>query len=102
MTPEQAKSVETLRDEYAAEQKKLAREIYEEELKLAKKVSDLRVKYEQKATEVLTGADKEAKQQMDILAFDIQTKVNATVADVVQLYDMNDANQGVALLQTLS
>jgi alanyl-tRNA synthetase len=101
LTPEQTKTVDALRDEYSAEQKKLAKEIYEEELKLAQKVTDLRAKYEQKANDVLAGADKEAKQQMDALSLEIQTKITGVVKDAIELYDVNDLNQAMNFAQAM-
>jgi len=101
LTPEQSKAVDTIRDEYAVEQKKLAREIYEQELKLAQKVSELRAKYEQKANDVLTAEDKDAKQKMDALSLEIQTKINTTVKDAAELYDLNDQQQTMAFVQSM-
>ncbi|HLX65295.1 MAG TPA: hypothetical protein VKX17_28760 [Planctomycetota bacterium] len=101
MTPDQTKAVESVRDEYTAEQRKLSKEIYDAELQLAQKVVDLRKKYEQKANDVLTGADKESKQQMDALSAEIQTKATDTVKGAADLYDLNDAAQGMQFITAM-
>ncbi len=97
MSPEQTKSVDALRDEYKAEQKKLGQEIYAEELKLAQKVAELRAKYEQKANDLLTGADKEAKQKMDALSMEIQVKNSDALNEACMLYVIDDLLQNTEL-----
>jgi len=65
LTDEQTKAVDALRTEYAAEKKKLEEEILTQQLALADKAKQLRLTYEQRANDVLTGADKDAKQKID-------------------------------------
>ena len=101
LTPEQTKSTETLREEYATEQKKLDQEIKDAEAALAAKVTDLRSKYEKKANEILTGTDKESKQKMDALAAEVYKKNAATVAETLPLYDTKDFQQGFAMVKAL-
>lgn len=102
MTPEQTKTIDTIRDEYKAEQKKLNEEILAQEKALALKVVELRKKFEQRATDVLTGADKESKTKLDALAVEQNEKTAALVAETLPLYDLNDFQQGFALVRALS
>jgi hypothetical protein len=101
MTPEQTKAVDTLRDEYKAEEKKLQQELLEQQKAFAAKVTELRQKYEQKANAVLTGEDKDAKDKMDALAAETNQKNLTTVTDTVPLYDTKDMQQGMTLLRAL-
>ena len=101
LTPEQTKATDALRGEYAAEEKKLNQEILDAQKALAAKVTDLRAKYEKKANEVLTGADKEAKEKMDALAADVYAKNAATVTETLPLYDTKDWQQGMTMVRAL-
>ena len=101
MTDEQTKSVDALRDEYKGEQKKLDVDILDQQKVLAAKVTDLRQKFEKRANDILTGADKEAKQKMDALMQDSSAKGAAVVADTLPLYDVNDMAQGFAMIRAI-
>ncbi|MEI6232254.1 MAG: hypothetical protein WCT04_04340 [Planctomycetota bacterium] len=101
LTPEQTTQTDALREEYAAEQKKLNVEILEAEKALAAKVAELRAKYEKKANELLSGADKEAKEKMDALAAEVNAKNAASVAETMPLFDPKDWQQSMALVKTL-
>ena len=102
MTPEQTKSVEALREEYQAEEKKLQTEIAAQEKKLADKAIELRQSFEKRANDLLTGADKESKTKLDALSVDVHKKSADLVAETLPLYDMNDFQQGFALIRALS
>ena len=102
MTPEQTKSVEALREEYQTEEKKLQTEIAAQEKALADKAIELRQKFEQRANDLLTGADKESKAKLDALSVDVHKKSADLVAETLPLYDMNDFQQGFALIRALS
>lgn len=67
LTDEQLKALTGLREEYDGEKKKIEKEIADAEKALAEKVRQLRAKFEQRANDVLTGADKEAKEKIDAL-----------------------------------
>jgi len=101
LTDEQAKAVETLREEYKTEQKTLDKEIIEQQKALAEKVKQLRQKYELRANDVLTGDDKIAKEKMDALAKDTATKNAAIVTDALPLYDQNDMAQSFAMIRSI-
>ncbi len=101
LTPDQTKATDALRDEYAAEQKKLDQEIKDAEAALAVKVTDLRAKYEKKANDLLTGADKDSKEKMDALAAEVNKKNAAWVADALPLYDTKDFQQGIAMVRAI-
>jgi alanyl-tRNA synthetase len=101
MTAEQTKAVDALRDEYAAEQKKFNQEVLDAEKVLADKATKLRQAYEKKANDVLTGADKEAKEKMDALAAEIEQKNAATVTETLPLFDLNDNQQAFAMMRAL-
>ena len=102
MTDEQTKAVDSLREEYKVEQKKLEAEILEQQKALAEKVKLLRAKYEQRANDVLTGDDKAAKEKMDTLAKDTNTKNAQVVTDLLPMFDQNDMAQGFAMLRTIN
>lgn len=101
MTEEQTKAVDTLREEYKTEQKKLEQEILEQQKAIADKVKQLRAKYEQRANDVLTGDDKAAKEKMDALAKETNTKNAAVVAEFLPMFDANDMMQGFAMLRSI-
>jgi len=101
LTEEQTKAVDTLREEYKAEQATLNKEIQEQQKALAEKVAQLRLKYEQRANDVLTGEDKAAKEKLDALARETQTKNAQIVAEALPLYDANDMAQGFAMIRTI-
>ncbi len=102
MTEEQTKAVDALRDEYKGEQKKLEAEIHEQQKAMAEKVKLLRAKYEQRANDVLTGDDKTAKEKMDALAKETNTKNAQVVTDLLPMFDQNDMAQGFAMLRTIN
>lgn len=102
MTDEQTKAVDALREEYKAEQKKLEAEIHEQQKAMAEKVKLLRAKYEQRANDVLTGDDKTAKEKMDALAKETNTKNAQVVTDLLPMFDQNDMAQGFAMLRTIN
>ncbi|HYF52310.1 MAG TPA: hypothetical protein VEJ63_23080 [Planctomycetota bacterium] len=79
LTFEQSNSLQTIRDEYKAELKKLQDEMTAQQKAMAEKVKELRAKYELRANDVLTGADKENKQKIDTITSETHTN-NAKVA----------------------
>jgi hypothetical protein len=100
-TDEQKKSLDALRDEYAAEQKKLEKEVQDQYKAMAEKAKELRLRFEKRANDVLTGDDKTRKEQMDALAREINAKNAEVVQDTMQLFDPNDWQQGFAMVRTI-
>ncbi|MCY3021559.1 MAG: hypothetical protein NTW87_21300 [Planctomycetota bacterium] len=101
MTDEQTAAVETLRAEYALEQKKLEQKIQAQYKVLADELKALRLKYEQRANDALTGDDKGRKEKMDALARDTNAKNADIVKDLLPLYDTNDFQQRMALSRAM-
>lgn len=99
LTEEQTKALETVRIEYDADQKKLDAEIKEQMKLIAEKVKQLRQKYELRANDVLAGEDKASKEKIDALALDLQKKNTTVVKEVQPLFDMNDMQQGFAMIR---
>jgi len=97
MTDEQTKAVDTLRTEYADEQKKLEQEVQDQFKALAEKAKQLRQKYELRANDVLTGDDKTRKEKLDALARETNAKNAQLVKDLLPLYDINDMQQRMAM-----
>lgn len=101
LTEEQTKALETVRSEYEAEQKKMDAEIKEQMKQVAEKVKQLRQKYELRANDVLAGEDKASKEKMDAIAIELQNKNTAIVKEVQPLFDMNDMQQGFAMIRMI-
>lgn len=101
LTEEQTKALETVRSEYEADQKKLDAEIKEQMKLVAEKVKQLRQKYELRANDVLAGEDKASKEKMDAIALELQNKNTAIVKEVQPLFDMNDMQQGFAMIRMI-
>jgi len=101
LTEEQTKALETVRSEYEADQKKLDAEIKEQMKAVAEKVKQLRQKYELRANDVLAGEDKASKEKMDAIAMELQHKNTAIVKEVQPLFDMNDMQQGFAMIRMI-
>lgn len=101
MTEEQVKAAETLRTEYAADEKKLEQEIREKYTDLADKMTKLRQKYEQRANDILTDDDKQRKEKLDALARDTNAKNAAVVKELLPLYDLNDMQQRMGLVRAV-
>lgn len=101
MTEEQTKSVEALRAEYKAEEKKCGDEIQAQYKAMADKLKQLRLKYEQRANDVLTGDDKQRKEKMDALARETAAKNVEIVTESQQLYDANDPQQNFAMIRAI-
>jgi hypothetical protein len=99
LSEEQTTKLETLRTEYAAEQKKLEDELNAQNKAMAAKVAELRKAYEAKANDLLSPEDKEAKLKLDALGAETATKNTAVLTDGLKLYDPNDVTQGMALLR---
>ena len=85
LTDEQQKSVVALRDEYQAEKAKLEADIAVQQKALAEKAKALRDTFEQRANDILTGADKDAKEKIDAMARDTQAKNAAAATDLATL-----------------
>jgi len=101
LTEEQTKAVTGLRDEYTTEQKKLEQELADQQKALAEKARQLRLKFEQRANDILTGADKEAKEKIDAMARETHAKDLATVTDAVAKTDTTDWQKAMAQVQEI-
>jgi hypothetical protein len=101
MTDEQTKAVDTLRTEYAGEQKKLEQEVQDQFRALAEKAKQLRQKYELRANDILTGEDKTRKEKLDALAHETNVKNADLVKELLPLYDINDMQQRFAMARAL-
>jgi hypothetical protein len=82
LTDEQTKSLTALRDEYAAEKKKIDDELETQQKAVADKARQLRLTFEQRATDVLAGPDKEAKLKLDATAREAFEKAAALLAEL--------------------
>jgi len=91
LTFEQSNSLQTIRDEYKTELKKLQDELTAQQKAAAEKVKELRTKYEQRANDVLTGADKENKQKVDTITGETHVQ-NAKLAGEI-FGDNKDMNK---------
>jgi hypothetical protein len=83
LSADEAKAVQTLRQEYDAERKKLDEEVAEFHKAEAEKFRALRLKYEQKANEALSPEQREAKQKFDALREELISRKKALVTDTL-------------------
>ena len=70
LTPEQTKSMETLREEYKAKLDEMQKRLDDVNKAMADQIRDLRKTYELKANDVLTGDAKTGKEKLDAIAAD--------------------------------
>jgi len=98
---DQQAALQTLRDEYDKEKRKLQVEMREAQKQLAQKAVQLRLLYEGRANELLVGADKETKLKLDALTAEEGAKNDALVKDALKLHDPEDPGQMFALITWL-
>jgi hypothetical protein len=101
LTDEQSQALAALRKEYEQEKQRAEQEAAVQLKGLAVKLLQARQTYQDRANAILTGADKEAKQKMDALAHESNQKITAEMADLLPKYNLNDFNQGLAMLREL-
>jgi hypothetical protein len=97
LSPDETQALQAIRQEYAAERKKLDEEVAEFHKAEVEKLRALRLKYEQKANEALSPEQREAKQKFDALRDELIAKKKALVSEVLGPDPSNGALSRAAL-----
>ena len=95
LTPEQTKSLDTLRDEYKTELDAMQKRLDDVNKAMADQIKDLRKKFELKANDVLTGDAKTGKEKLDAVREDWQRKREALAKEQQPKHDeiLNEAHR---------